>query len=283
MKIHSLLKVILYFGILMFSSCEKMQQNSASGNLLSKRDSIAQNPRSGGPISAFVFPKNLSLVMPMVYRTAPYDYPKNINSKRWIELSGVSGEQQWKLSDVTLVVKNEGRDPCSGIETISVASENKNAVLFFTDFPGLNKDAKTLVHTKLLLPGQTHELVLADRTYQFVVKGKAYAFTESGSNEIAEYIFDEDGNANIDYIRDFEVVLRTPEGTDISVLKIKDIHDRQPKLIWAGDLNGDQIPDFFIDASDDYENDNYYFLLSDPEDPKNPVKKAAYLERVFDC
>lgn len=279
-------------GVFMLFSCKKEEKNlpihpeNITKNkielpVVEAKDSLAVKEEAPAP--PFIFPKNISLLFPAYYRLEPYSYPKNIKQKKWIELSGNVHSKNWKLQEANVGVRNPGDDECAGTKQIEVFSKNKEAVLFFTDFPGLNKEAQTLAHSKTLLPGEHYDLVMNNKTFRIMVKGKAFVSEENEYKEIKKYTFDTEGNPWVDQIRNFELIVQMPNKGDFSPLKIKAINGQIPKLIWAGDLNQDEIPDFFIDGSNDYENNNFYFFLSDPSDMKNPIKKVAYLERIFDC
>lgn len=212
------------------------------------------------------FPKNVEILLPVQYRKESTGYPKNVNKKDWHEIYKEEKTNIWKISKADLKI-SYGRDECVGEDVMIINSGHKDAVLFFTPFEGLSENMETILEDKLLIPGNS---------VNFKMNGNNYILSFSGkiNNEEANPISKTDG---------FTLSFSSDKVKKYTIAVMSELSDDTPKIIWAGDLNDDDLPDMILDLSEDYESSHLFFFLSDKNDPIKPLKKIGDALVVFDC
>lgn len=224
---------------------------------------------------------SVEILLPVQYRKESTGYPQNVKSKEWFEFYKNKKTGQWKIEKSKPII-TYGRDECVGEDVMIIGSTNENSIMFVTAFIGLMENPATLMEDKAIFP---------DHNLKFNFRGKDYQLSPVGSyidNEgnimtsaSAQAMSEDDlGDARID---NFMLNFSAPEDISYNIALIPQMLGVTPKLIWAGDMNGDGLPDLILNLSDFYESEHIFLFLSDKNDIQKPLKKAADLDVQNDC
>ena len=260
---------ILLFGLLFsFISCQSKAKST--NYLLYPLADVQDTMQLSGnknPKKAFSFPKNVKTILPaMPYRKEGKVYPITVKGKDWYEIYKDTKTNQWKIRKADLKI-SYGFDECAGVDIMTIHSKHKNSVLFFTPFDGLNQNPITLLEDKSLIPRKEIGFIMNGNNYELSLSGK---------------IYNEEGNPNSE-TKSFTLSFSSEKVKKYSIAVMSERSDDTPKIIWAGDLNDDGLPDMILDLSEDYESRHIFFFLSDKNDKQKPLKKVGDAWVVFDC
>lgn len=259
-------------------NCNKADKSTSNEQSKTTTDSlVVQNiPKANEK----KFPENVSILLPTQYRKESTGYPKNLKDSTWMELYKDEKSGKWLIGKADLQI-SYGRDECVGEDVMIVKSKHHNAVLFFTQFEGLNENPETILENKALFP---------EHLISFKFKNIEYSLSPMGNvldenryiipaSELKEKTEQELSDSRItDYTLGFSA-----GGKSFNLAKLATIEFSTPKIVWLGDLNDDNLPDMILDLSGFYEAQHFFFFLSDPSDKEKPLKKLAELQVVNDC
>lgn len=267
--------VSLLFGI----SCQNGTKNTdnVSDTIVAKQDST-QLPTTETVEKIIPFPENVEILLPMAYRKDDTDYPVTVKGKEWYEIYKNNKNGKWIIAKADLKVSYDN-DPCSGLDVMIIDSKHKDAVLFFTPFEGLSESVETILENKPLIPGNSVNFKMNDKNYSLSVSATNDAGNTLSADKLPK---DSEGNIYL-YAKNFKLSFSSDGAKSYSIAEVEEMHDVNPKIIWAGDLNNDGLPDMILDLSEDYESRHLYFFLSDQNDSEKPLKKIGDGRVVFDC
>lgn len=226
------------------------------------------------------FPQGVEMLLPGQYRKESTGYPKNVSSKTWMELYKDDKTGEWKIGKANLKI-SYGFDECAGEDIMIIRSEHENAVLFFTPFDGLSERLVTAKENINLLPGTEVTIALDGFPVQLNLKGVVLD-EEENPVPVNQLQKDTEGNIYLEKIKPFSLSLTT-NGITYPLVDLPEIIGAVPKLIWAGDLNGDALPDMILQLSDFYESEHLYFFLSDKNEKQKTLKKLGDILVNNDC
>lgn len=223
----------------------------------------------------------VEMLLPVQYRKESTGYPQNIKNKDWYEFYKDEKTGDWKIGKAELLI-TYGRDECVGEDVMVIKAIHENTIMFFTPFEGMMEKPITTIEDKALFP---------ERNLTFNFSGKEYSLSPMGNcknNEgqiipsvtIKEMSEDDLGDIQID---DYVLTISAPENVTYTIATIPQMISVKPKVIWAGDMNGDGLLDLVLNLSDFYESMHIFLFLSDKNDLQKPLKKAADLKVVNDC
>lgn len=226
------------------------------------------------------FPKDVEILLIRNYREESNGYPKNVKNKNWMVLYKDSKTGNWMITEERPQIKYSF-DECAAENTMDISSKYEGAVLFFSQFEGLSKTLNTAAENKNLVPDKPISFEMNGKTYSLLAKAKIFDY-EGNSISSGQIEYDTEGIPDIPMMKSYKLSFETGNKSS-QIAEIKSTHNVTPSLIWAGDLNGDGLPDMILNLSAGYEEEHLYFFLSDLADAKNQLKKAADLLVVFDC
>lgn len=230
--------------------------------------------------SLWAFPQGVEMLLPDQYRKESTGYPQNVSSKTWMELYKDDKTGEWKIGKANLKI-SYGFDECAGEDIMKIRSEHENTVLFFTPFEGLSERMVTAMENINLLPGTEVAITLDGASVQLNIKGIVLD-EEENLVPVNQLHKDTDGNIYLEKIKPFSLSLATNEIT-YPLVDLPEVIGAVPKLIWAGDLNGDALPDMILQLNDFYESNHLYFFLSDKNEKQKPLKKLGDILVNNDC
>lgn len=271
--------IIICAVLISFFSCQN--SSSTKSNDPSDTLSVLKPDNVQVLVNEFKFPENVEILLPTQYRKESTGYPKNVKEKDWFEMYKDTKTNQWKIAKADLKI-TYGRDECVGEDVMVIKSQHADAVLFFTNFEGLSLEPTTILENKPLLPERNVSFDFKGEKYQFLPMGTC--LDEKGQMMTASEVKAKNEEDLIDntkitgYRLSFGAV-----GNSQEIAVIENIEFSTPKVIWAGDLNNDGLPDFILDLPDSYESRHVLFFLSDKNDLEKPLKKVAELKVVNDC
>lgn len=225
-------------------------------------------------------PSDLSILIPTSYRKTSKGYPKNVENKNWFELYKEEKTGKWLIGKADLQISYD-RDECSGDDVMILKSKNENAVLFFTNFKGLNENPETILENKPLFPEHNISFKFKGTEYKLVPVGNVLDDQQHiiPTSMVRQKTDQELADSQItNYLLSFSF-----DDQSYNLATIDKIEFSTPKIIWIGDLNGDDLPDMILDLSDSYEAQHLFFYLSDPTDKEKPLKKVGDILVVSDC
>lgn len=223
----------------------------------------------------------MELLLPTQYRKESTGYPKNVNKKVWFEIYKNTKTNKWKIEKADLKI-SYGFDECVGEEVMIIQSKHDNAVLFFTPSEGLSQNPTTILEDKPLSFGKATSFKLNEINYTLSLSGKMRNIEGKNSSTGQNPNESEDKNS-ISEIKKFNLFFSSEKAKQYTIAEMSELSDDSPRIIWAGDLNDDGLPDMILDLSEDYESLHLFFFLSDKNDKKKPLKKIGDAREVFDC
>lgn len=269
----------LLFGIL---SCQNgTKSTDVISDTIAVEQDTAQLPTTENVEKTIPFPKDVEILLPVQYRKESTGYPKNVKDKDWYELYKDSQTGKWLIAKAELKI-SYGRDECVGEDVMIIKSKHEGAILFFTPFEGLSENPQTVLENKMLIPGMQVDFKMNDKNYSLSPSGTLYD-DEEKTISAAQLPKDSEGAIYIPQIKKFSLSFDLDNAKSYSIAEVEEMQSVNPKIIWAGDLNGDNLPDMILDLSDFYESRHLYFFLYDKNDPEKPLKKIADLQVVNDC
>lgn len=232
--------------------------------------------------SSVSFPQNVEMLLPTQYRKESTGYPKGVKEKEWYEFYKDEKSGKWTVAKANLKI-SYGRDECVGEDVMIIESKNKDAIFFFTPFDGLSKDITTAIEDKPLYPGYEVNFSMNGISYRFNGAGKV--FDRETEKILSPEEVKKKNAEDLEYsiLKDYSVWFNVPKSAYYNIAQINEIQGATPTLIWAGDLNGDGLPDAVFSLPDFYESQHILFFLSDKNDQERPLKKVAELMVVNDC
>jgi|GEM_PF-1166039 len=279
MKIKILNTANLIFCLMIsFSSCKGSDKNESIHQ--ETNNEIMEFPGDTAVAASDIipFPKNVEILLPMAYRKDSAGYPVTVKGKEWYEIYKNNKNGKWIIAKADLKVSYDN-DPCSGLDVMIIDSKHKDAVLFFTPFEGLSENPETILENKPLIPGTSVDFKMKDKNYSLSASGT----DDEGNTLLADELSkDSEGNIYL-YAKNFKLSFSSDGAKSYSIAEVEEMRDVNPKIIWAGDLNNDGLPDMILDLSEDYESRHLYFFLSDQNDSEKPLKKIGDGRVVFDC
>lgn len=270
--------ILIFCLMISFSSCKGSDKNESIHQ--ETDNEIMEFP--GDTVAAasdiIPFPKNVEIILPMAYRKDDTGYPVTVEGKEWYEIYKNNKNGKWMVAKADLNVRYDN-DPCSGLDVMIINSKHKDAVLFFTPFEGLSENQFTVLEDKPLIPGNSVIFKMNDKEYSLSASG-----TDDEGNILSAEKLPEDSEGNIYFdAKNFKLFFSSDDAKSYPIAEVDEIYDSNPKMIWAGDLNADGLPDMILDLSQDYESRHLYFFLSDQNDSEKPLKKIGDGLVVFDC
>lgn len=273
--------LILSFGLISFSGFSGCKPNQPESDLKFQSAADASANLISTTQNQYVsFPKDVEILLIQSYREESNGYPKNIKDRKWMVLYKDSGTGEWMITREKPGI-SYGFDECVGENTMEISSEYEGAVLFFSEFEGLSETLLTAAENKNLVPGRPISFEMNGKIYSLLAEAEIFDYEENriSSDQIEN---DAEGNPDIPMMKSYNLTFES-NGKHSQIAAIESTDGVTPKLIWAGDLNGDSLPDMILDLSTGYEEKHLYFFLSDSSDSKNQLKKAADRLVVFDC
>lgn len=279
MRGYKLLFYCFSFGIM---ACQSNVERSAVVTIDTSRivtDKAAEE-ETAAPIA---FPQNVDLLLLTQYRKEATGYPKGVSEKDWIAFYQDEASKKWQLSHVKPKI-TFGRDECVGEDVMIIRSPKKNTICFFTAFPGLAEQPVTALADRLLFPGREVKFIFNDQPYKLSAMGSVMVFDQNQQYILPEAeLKNKSDEAISDATIEHYQLFFTAPGVYYAIAAVPEINGAPPRLIWAGDLNNDGLPDLLISTPGFYENQQLSFFLSDIHDKEQPLKKVAELEVVNDC
>lgn len=222
------------------------------------------------------------MLLPTQYRKESTGYPKGVKEKEWYEFYKDEKSGKWIVAKADLKITYD-RDECVGEDVMIIKSNHENAVFFFTPFEGLSKNIETAITETPIFPGSIVSFKLNNQEYKLSALSSV---KDNDGNYIPENQFkNKSEEEKADFIfKDYQLsFIDLTNNTEIELVKIPEIQYATPTLIWAGDLNGDGLPDAVLSLPDFYESQHIFFFISDKNDKEKPLKKVADLMVVNDC
>ncbi|MFD1770282.1 hypothetical protein [Sphingobacterium suaedae] len=178
----------------------------------------------------------------------------------------------YKVDDAEVMMK-EGYDDCAGVKTKIIESD-RNAS-FLLRIPGVTKKevpAITVPRTHIW-PGEHVPFEWAGESYTLQATGKINATQVVTNDAGKEEVFHD--------VSDYRLELVLPGGSRYLLAREDGFNDTFVRIDFVGDLDGDNKPDFVLNAPRDYEEERVLVILSSTV-TKGKVRLYEAC-RQFDC
>ncbi|HOS85448.1 MAG TPA: hypothetical protein PK199_11070 [Bacteroidales bacterium] len=268
---------VLFFSFFLicigFFSCNTKAGNSAIASFDdSIQEAISQPAQVEKKIAKNLpAPKNCNLLLPTCYRLFEYDYSKCISNK-WLELYEVNGmyflaPPVYKIAD--------SYDECAEVASKCIRGSNdRNTIVFLNNPQFVSGEIKTSYPIfKDITPNNSAVFNNGNESYSVGVIGDL--------KENAEFEDNWESYTNL-LLR---ITRIDSEGFHDQHLFTYDnlSNDSYFKVLFAGDLNNDNRPDFIIEVSTFYEEYTIYVYLSNDSQTAPFFELYAQLLYQFDC
>lgn len=267
------LAIVLFIN---FSNCKQFEVKK--DNLVSINKTDREFLAEGELVKS---KKKIEILLPTQYRKEN-GYPKNTDKKDWYALYFDEKSNVWKTEN-TILTLNYGMDNCVG-DSVMIIENFKNALLFIRGLNELNETPLTALSNKMLLPDRNLSFELSGKSYQFYAVGNYMDENENYlPTEVQKLKSEEELKENS--IGFYQLSFSHKDGA-IQLIATKEkiqSDGNTPRLLWAGDLNGDELPDLIIDIADWYESREIQLFLSDDKNNNQVLEKIAELWVVNDC
>lgn len=274
--------ICAFIAVILFAACQNGASKSGNNETTMTNDSASITSVEDKSESKFEFPQNVAMLLPTQYRKESTGYPKGVKEKEWYEFYKDEKSGKWIVAKADLKITYD-RDECVGEDVMIIKSNHENAVFFFTPFEGLSKNIETAITETPIFPGSIVSFKLNNQEYKLSALSSV---KDNDGNYIPENQFkNKSEEEKADFIfKDYQLsFIDLTNNTEIELVKIPEIQYATPTLIWAGDLNGDGLPDAVLSLPDFYESQHIFFFISDKNDKEKPLKKVADLMVVNDC
>lgn len=228
------------------------------------------------------FTSKVAILLPTQYRKESTGYPKAVKEKKWFQLYKHKTSGHWKIAPTHLKL-TYGMDECAGEEVMIIKSDTNDALLFFTQFLGMTTEAPMIMEAKTLFPEHKVSLPLNGKVFNLIPTGSCTNNEQRIMTAAQVKSTPEEELANNIKISNYRLLFEADGKKGFEIAAIKNIEFGNPHLIWAGDLNNDNLPDMILDLADFYEHQHIFFFLSDKNDKERPLKKVAELKLINDC
>ena len=223
----------------------------------------------------------VEMLLPVQYRKNGTGYRQNVKDKEWYEFYKDENTGQWKIERSVPGIFYD-RDECVGDDVMIIRAANENSIMFFTAFAGMMENPATTFEDMSIFPDRNLKFNFRGNDYQLspigsYIDNEGHIMTSASAQEMSE---DDLGDTRID---DYMLSFNAPEDVSYNIATIPQMIGVTPKVIWAGDMNGDGLPDLVLSLSDFYEAVHVFLFLSDKNDLEKPLKKAADLDVQNDC
>ncbi|GHE34076.1 hypothetical protein GCM10017764_16730 [Sphingobacterium griseoflavum] len=167
----------------------------------------------------------------------------------------------------------EGFDECAGVKTKAVATQHKSLILLKLG------DIKT---------GSYPAVEAAEHTFwpnekrEFTFAGQTYSMAGSGNINESYTVSGEDGKEELFHVvSDYSLTMTDPTGRTFTLVSEESFQDTFIKILFVGDLDGDDRPDFLISVPRGYEEERVLWIPS-RHMTENGLK-VYEATRQFDC
>lgn len=190
--------------------------------------------------------------------------------------------KKWIITKADLKI-SYGRDECVGEDVMNIKSNHENAVFFFTPFEVLAKYSTITIEDKKLFPEHNLIFNFKGKDYQLIPTGDCFETQEKPISNVEMKAKTDDELIDNIIINNYQLSVKIDKKTPLQLAFIDGIQYATPSLIWAGDLNNDDLLDLILNLPDFYEAQHIFLFLSDKNDIEKPLKKVADFKVVNDC
>ncbi len=258
-------------------------QNTASQETTEKDTIVTTAEEDHEPLIAEAITQQgpVEILLPTQYRKES-GYPNIVDATDWYALYLNKETNQWQLEKKALEISYDV-DPCTG-DSILVVEPFKEAILFINGVENLQIAPETILTDRMLLPERNVAFQLNGNDYTLLPMGRSI---DENGNDVSAEEQKAKSEADVMYnaIEAYQLSISTGTGSPMMIATQDEIKSdgRTPKLLWAGDLNGDGLPDVIVDIADWYESQQILFFLSDKNDQEHFLRKVAEIMVSNDC
>ncbi len=210
--------------------------------------------------------KDITIILPALYRDEPVSKYLHMKNETWYDFYQ-NRKKQFMLSKARIKITSE-YDDCAATDGAQILS-NRECIFLIHGITPQHEKVYTLKNfPSLIYPGDVQQFYFGGETYELSASG------DCTGNFIRTF----------DYVCNYKLYL-TKAGSPYKQLlaAIPSFNDTQPNILWIGDMDGDNKPDFVLDLSENYEEKTIALLLSSKASVTGFVRCVGYSSYQFDC
>lgn len=213
---------------------------------------------------------DIQILKPALYRAIDQREAKRLSSGIWYDLYYDKKAKTWHYDKARLTAVKK-LDECSGQSATEVKSARDSLLLI--------KGLAAQTHGVTSMP-LSKKHVWPDETYRFTFGGKSYVLRGKGvtlsRDRTEEGRWDNVGNYRL-------TLTDVSSGREQLLIAQPSFNDTFVAILFIGDLDGDDRPDFVFDTSPEYEIDRVVLFLSSRTDSSEIVRAVAEVSYDFSC
>jgi hypothetical protein len=258
---------------LVFCSCDK---SATEGTNLSDSSKLTQLSDTVG-VSTYTdtdveFVNEFGVLLPTEYRDWEQKNPANELTANWLDLQQVGDSYVLGQSNYTI---ERGYSECTGDSTLFVNSKNKT-LLFIDSASGLRAGEVKAVNLSKnkIWPNEKLTFSFGAQTCTLRAEGKVLS-TENVQTDSGAEVYKK--------VEDYKLYLSQNNMPEMLVLTQHSFEDTFVNILFVGDLDKDNKPDFIFSTNRNYEENRQELYLSSKAVGANLIKKVAEIVVQFDC
>lgn len=264
--------ILLVFASLFFLACKeekKVKQNPNNVKEQAVTPAVVQNAK---PEVEEEFISDFDILIPTTYRDWEGKNPAKKLNQEWVDL--FFNGKSYELGKAKFNLEN-GYDECSGDSTQTINSQNKT--LLYLNLPELKLGKIQSVSLK-------KNKIWPKEKYTFEFNSVEYQLRAEGNILDSWQAEDDDGTKSIAYkVEKYKLFLSSMTTKEKLILYQSSFNDTFVELLFVGDIDRDQKPDFIFSANRDYEENRVLLFLSSKAKTDELIKKVAEIAVQFDC
>lgn len=214
----------------------------------------------------------VEILYPTRYRIVENDDPTKKLNNKWAEL--YLDNESYFIQDADFSLAN-GVDECTGLKTKEITTNRET--LLFINHPGLKKGLVNNIKIN-----RNH--IWPNEHFTFKFDSISYTIRAEGIIADSENTQNEEDSLNIWHtVTDYKLFLQTDNETEDLLFDIKSFNGTFIELLFIGDLDRDNKPDFIFNNSQDYEETRISLFLSSMAEEGSFTKKVSEVDIQFDC
>ena len=214
---------------------------------------------------------SIEILLPSVYRDWDNENEVDVLNKNWVDLNKKGTKYYIDKANYTI---ERGEDECSG--SLYKAIKSKNETLIFIKNEGLGIGEVYSQNFK-------KDKIWPNEKESFDYKEIKYTIRAEGDILSDEEVHTDNGLERYCKVKNYKLYIATEKIPESIFLEEKSFSDTFVKLLFVGDIDGDDKLDFIFEANRDYEEERVILYLSSKADKNKVIKKVAETSLGFDC
>ncbi len=271
-------KILIYSSLIICLSCQYFTDNRKTIrqniNINSTPDTDKIDSKLVDSIPMLCEKKSdIKILIPAFYRGAKIDEYNAMYSENWFDFYH---NKKYYLKSAEINIESS-YDECSGDSSLHIFSKRASILLIKGLSPKNNRIETIKLDKERVWVGDILKFKFNSRTY--ILEGKGVTVKHGRA-----YMDKSDKPKRWDIVEDYKLYLSLEDSsTQQLLISMEKFNDTFVKILWIGDLDEDNMPDFIFDTSPNYEYNRLELFLSSAAKDGELVKLVAVSGYGFDC